>query len=210
MDVVVVGGKTRADYLISMLVNNHNRVVAINDDKHYCQFLSSRYDIDVIWGNGTKLRVLEEADVAGFDIVVALSNNDADNLVICQLARYYLGITRQLCIVANPENTAIFKRLGVSAAISATAALSKAVKETIIAIDANPSSEAFRIRSPFNHANTPRGQLLPSNTQQKTSYDARLLNGSNNNYGNTHAPKHSTEEARKLSSSFHRICKLIP
>ena len=192
MDVVVVGGKTRADYLISMLVNNHNRVVAINDDKHYCQFLSSRYDIDVIWGNGTKLRVLEEADVAGFDIVVALSNNDADNLVICQLARYYLGITRQLCIVANPENTAIFKRLGVSAAISATAALSKAVKETIIAIDANPSSEAFR------------------NTQQKTSYDARLLNGSNNNYGNTHAPKHSTEEARKLSSSFHRICKLIP
>ena len=75
-----------------------------------------------------KLAGLEEAGVAGFDAIVALTGLDADNLAICQVAKKFLGIRIQLCIVSNPENTAIFRQLGVTAAISATATLAQAIR----------------------------------------------------------------------------------
>lgn len=119
MRVVIVGGRSRADYLMGALAETVDTVVAINDDRRFCEYLSSRHDGTVIWGNGMKLAVLEEAGVAGFDAIVALTGLDADNLAICQVAKKFLGIRIQLCIVSNPENTAIFRQLGVTAAISA-------------------------------------------------------------------------------------------
>ena len=110
------------------LAETVDTVVAINDDRRFCEYLSSRHDGTVIWGNGMKLAVLEEAGVAGFDAIVALTGLDADNLAICQVAKKFLGIRIQLCIVSNPENTAIFRQLGVTAAISATATLAQAIR----------------------------------------------------------------------------------
>ena len=120
MRVVIVGGRSRADYLMGALAETVDTVVAINDDRRFCEYLSSRHDGTVIWGNGMKLAVLEEAGIAGFDAIVALTGLVADNLAICQVAKKFLGIRIQLCIVSNPENTAIFRQLGVTAAISAT------------------------------------------------------------------------------------------
>ena len=128
MRVVIVGGRSRADYLMGALAETVDTVVAINDDRRFCEYLSSRHDGTVIWGNGMKLAVLEEAGVAGFDAIVALTGLDADNLAICQVAKKFLGIRIQLCIVSNPENTAIFRQLGVTAAISATATLAQAIR----------------------------------------------------------------------------------
>lgn len=87
MRVVIVGGRSRADYLMGALAETVDTVVAINDDRRFCEYLSSRHDGTVIWGNGMKLAVLEEAGIAGFDAIVALTGLDADNLAICQVAR---------------------------------------------------------------------------------------------------------------------------
>ncbi len=131
MKVVIVGGRTRADYLMGALAEEAEAVVVINDDRRFCEYLSSRHDGTVIWGDGTKRSVLEDAGVAGFDAIVALTGYDADNLAICQVAKSFLDIRLQLCIVSNPENTRIFRQLGVTAAISATAALTQAIREAI-------------------------------------------------------------------------------
>ena len=136
MRVVIVGGRSRADYLMGALAETVDTVVAINDDRRFCEYLSSRHDGTVIWGNGMKLAVLEEAGVAGFDAIVALTGLDADNLAICQVAKKFLGIRIQLCIVSNPENTAIFRQLGVTAAISATATLAQAIRGAAAAAEA--------------------------------------------------------------------------
>lgn len=131
MKVVIVGGRTRADYLMGALAEEAESVVVINDDRRFCEYLSSRHDGTVIWGDGTKRSVLEDAGVAGFDAIVALTGYDADNLAICQVAKSFLDIRLQLCIVSNPENTRIFRQLGVTAAISATAALTQAIRDAI-------------------------------------------------------------------------------
>ena len=64
MRVGIVGGRSRADYLMGALAETVDTVVAINDDRRFCEYLSSRHDGTVIWGNGMKLAVLEEAGVA--------------------------------------------------------------------------------------------------------------------------------------------------
>ena len=70
-----------------------------------------------------------EAGIEGFDIIIALSDVDADNLVICQMARYYFNVRRQICTAYNPRNVPIFKKLGVSTVISATYIMSKLIED---------------------------------------------------------------------------------
>uniref|UniRef100_A0A7C9JE60 TrkA family potassium uptake protein n=1 Tax=Muribaculaceae bacterium Z82 TaxID=2304548 RepID=A0A7C9JE60_9BACT len=131
MKVVIVGGRSRADYLMGALADVADKIVAVNNDRAFCEYLSSRHDEDVVWGDGTKRVVLEDAGVSGFDVVVALTACDADNLAICQVAKRFLGIRYQLCIVANPENVRAFRRLGVTAAISGTATLAQAIRDAM-------------------------------------------------------------------------------
>lgn len=134
MRAVIVGGRSRADFLMGALADLTDEIVAINSDRSFCEYLSSRHDNEVVWGDGTSRSVLEDAGVAGFDVVVALTSCDADNLAICQVAKAFLDIRLQLCIVSNPENTRIFRQLGVTAAISATAALTQAIRDAIGAV----------------------------------------------------------------------------
>ncbi|MCI2242128.1 potassium channel family protein [Adlercreutzia faecimuris] len=137
MRAVIVGGRSRADYLMGALADVADEIVAINSDRGFCEYLSSRHDNEVIWGDGTSRSVLEDAGVEGFDVVVALTGCDADNLAICQVTRQFLGIRRQLCIVANPENVRVFRQLGVTAAISGTAALAQGIRDALAEVPAN-------------------------------------------------------------------------
>ena len=139
---MIVGGRSRADYLMGALAETVDTVVAINDDRRFCEYLSSRHEGTVIWGDGMRLSVLEDAGVAGFDAIVALTGLDADNLAICQIAKRFLGIRLQLCIVSNPENTAIFRQLGVTAAISATASSHAPRAESPASVGAPATSAA--------------------------------------------------------------------
>lgn len=186
MNIVVVGGRSRADRLIAELIAGRNRIVAINNDRAYCRYLSARHDIDVVWGNGTQLRVLEGADVEDFDIIVALTSCDADNLAICQLAQRFLGIQRQLCTVIDPRNERIFRQLGITAAISGTATLAKAIGETIAATNGRSLPR-------------PTGKTAPNKREEALS-------------PNTHQNHPPVEQHRTAlgpgTSSFHRIGRL--
>ncbi|WP_283171551.1 potassium channel family protein [Curtanaerobium respiraculi] len=146
MDILIVGGRSRADYLIESFVKKggHNRIVAVNSDRSYCGYLASRHGIRVICSDGTSYRALESADIAGFDVVVALTSIDADNFTICQLAKHCFGIDRQVCTVGNPENVEAFERLGITAPISSASTMVRAIQESLE--DTDP------IRDRFDHS----------------------------------------------------------
>lgn len=133
MRIVIAGGRSRTDYLVESLLANGNDVVVINSDRAWCERLSSRHNVPVICGDATKRYVLDDADIEGFDSVIALANSDADNLVICQMAQHYFGVERQVCTVCDPRNIPLFKKLGISSVISATYLVAKLIEETSIA-----------------------------------------------------------------------------
>lgn len=164
MRVAIVGGRSRTDYLMATLAETAEEVVAINNDRAFCEYLASRHDSTVVWGDGTKREILEDAGIAGFDVIVALTGYDADNLAICQVASHFLGIRRQLCIVANPENVGVFRQLGVTAAISGTATLAKAIQAALDEASREPISTMLGQTGPmaFYDDRTPTDRLLGS------------------------------------------------
>ena len=120
MRIVVAGGRTQADFLIGNLVKKKHKIVVINDDQAYCDYLSSTHKIPVFCGDPSRRFVLEEAGIQDFDVVIALTYKDADNLAICQYAKRCFGVKKVICIVANPKNADLFKELGVNTVISST------------------------------------------------------------------------------------------
>lgn len=133
MRVVIAGGRSRTDFLVESLVAGGNDVVIVNNDRAWCERLAARHDVPVVCGDATKRYVLDDADIEGFDLMIALSDSDADNLVICQMAQFYFGIERQVCTAYNPRNVAVFKKLGISSVVSATFVLSKLIEEASFA-----------------------------------------------------------------------------
>lgn len=129
MKVIVVGGNNEADFIIKMLKENKkNKIVVINEDKKIAKYLSEGNNIPVIIGDPTKEYVYEDAEVKGFDILIALCQKDSDNYTICQMVKQTFNITKCICTVVNPKNVDVFKKLGIDSAISSTYLLSQTVK----------------------------------------------------------------------------------
>jgi trk system potassium uptake protein TrkA len=74
----------------------------------------------VVLGDGTNVLRLEEAGARQADVILALTSNDQDNLIACQIAQKNFGVPRTIALVNDPDNEAIFLKLGVSLAFSAT------------------------------------------------------------------------------------------
>ena len=120
MKILIVGGRKKADFLTKSLLEKKHKIMLINDTYEYCKKLSRNYDIPVIYGDGSDPKLLEEANIKNFDIVIALTPKDEDNLVICQLCKKEFNIKKALAVVSNPKNVDIFKRLQVDTVISST------------------------------------------------------------------------------------------
>lgn len=129
MNIVVAGGREEADFLIASLLSKKIKLKVINDDKNYSKYLSDKHNISVMYGDSSKEYILEDADIAGFDVLIALSNNDADNFVTCQLAKKIFDVKRVVCTVNNPINVDVFKKLGVNSVISSTYTVARALEQ---------------------------------------------------------------------------------
>jgi trk system potassium uptake protein TrkA len=72
------------------------------------------------YGDGSELWVLERAGVERCDMVIAVTGDDEDNILICQVAREKYGVDRIIARCNNPRNLQHFELLGVKPAVSAT------------------------------------------------------------------------------------------
>lgn len=120
MNIVLVGGRKKKDFLAKSLLEKNHHVTLIHDDENYCKYLSRTHNAPVICGDGSKPYILEDANVEEADVIIALTPKDADNLVICQLAKKNYGVKRAFTTVSNPKNVEVFKKLGINSIISAT------------------------------------------------------------------------------------------
>lgn len=120
MKIVIANGSTEVDYLIKLFLKKHHEIIVINENHDFCEYLSLANEIGIIYGDPSKKFVLEDAEIEGSDVLIALSNNDAENLVICQLAKSVFNVNRCIAVVTNPKNVQLFKQLGINNAISST------------------------------------------------------------------------------------------
>jgi trk system potassium uptake protein len=120
MYVVVAGGGKVGYYLARRLVNEGHEVLIIERDRRKCEAIAEDLGSVVIRGDAAEASTLEEAGISRADVVVAVTGDDEDNLVICQMAKRKFGVPRAIARINNPKNERIFKLLGIDATVNST------------------------------------------------------------------------------------------
>lgn len=137
MFIIIVGGGKVGRYLIKDFSEKDYRVVLIEQDKEKVVEIEEKYKIEVIWGDGSEQKILEKAGIEECDAVLAVTEDDQDNLVICQLAERKYNITRTFTRVNTPGNEKLFSWLGVNVAVSSASMLSAMVEHEVTINDLN-------------------------------------------------------------------------
>jgi trk system potassium uptake protein len=131
MHVLIVGGGKVGYYLAKRLMQDKCVVSLIEEDKNICQQISRDLDILVINGDGSKRVIMEEADIKHADVVVALTGDDEDNLIICQIAKEVYAVSRTVSRVNDSDNEKTFSALGVDVPIDSTEIIAKIIEEEV-------------------------------------------------------------------------------
>ena len=118
--IVAGGGKIGANVMRSLLRLGHE-VTLIEQRRDRFEQLEDEFEHQVQRGDATELFVLERAGIKRPpDLVLAVTGDDEDNLVICQLAKERYGVPKVIARVNDPRNQAHFDLLGISPTICAT------------------------------------------------------------------------------------------
>lgn len=129
--IVAGGGKVGANVARS-LMRLGNEVTLIEQERDRFERLEDEFEHQVHRGDATELHVLEHAGIARPpDIVLALTGDDEDNLVIAQLAREKYGVEQVIARVNDPRNQAHFDLLGISPTVCATSSIMALVEHEV-------------------------------------------------------------------------------
>src|SRR5690242_8729130 len=100
----------------------HEVTLLENDRERYAR-LEERFEHVVRYGDATELFVLERAGVERADLVVAVTGDDEDNVIVCQVAKEKYGVAKCIARVNDPRNQPHFDMVGVGLTVSATATI---------------------------------------------------------------------------------------
>ena len=129
--IVAGGGKVGANVARSLLRLGHE-VTLIEQRRDRFEQLEDEFEHQVQRGDATELFVLERAGIARPpDIVLALTGDDEDNMVIGQIANEKYGVPKVIARVNDPRNQPHFDLLGISPTICATSSIMALVEHEV-------------------------------------------------------------------------------
>ncbi len=120
MYAIVAGGGKVGYYLAKELVEQGHEVLVVERDPKQCAFITEELGNIVMQGDAAEASVLAEAGTGRADVIVAVTGDDEDNLVISQVAKTHFQVPRAIARINNPKNEQIFRMLGIDATVSAT------------------------------------------------------------------------------------------
>jgi trk system potassium uptake protein TrkA len=118
---VIIAGAGKVGWnLARELINKDHEVTLLETDRRRYLVVEEELEHCVHYGDATELWVLERAGISRADLVIAVTGDDEDNILICQVAKEKYLCERIVARVNNPRNLQHFKLLGIQPAVSAT------------------------------------------------------------------------------------------
>lgn len=131
MYIIIVGGGKVGYYLTKMLLSEGHEVLLIEKDPEKTELYIEQFGAVVVSGDGAEAAVLSQAGAARADVVIAVTGEDEDNLVICQVAKTKFHVGRTIARVNNPKNEQLFRMLGVDITVSQTDYILNLIEQAI-------------------------------------------------------------------------------
>jgi len=131
MFVLVIGGGKVGYYLAKELLGSGHEVVVMEKDRARASQIADEIGSIVVAHDGCEGKYLAEAGCNRADVVAAVTGDDEDNLVICQMAKHHFDVPRTIARVNNPKNEQLFRHLGVDELISPTRMILGSIEQDI-------------------------------------------------------------------------------
>jgi len=131
MYIVIVGAGKVGYFLAKRLCHNKHTISIIEKDRAICEEAAKELEALVINGDGCEPRILQEAGIERANVLAAVTGEDEDNLIICQLAKERFGIHRTVGRVNNPDNEHTFAELGIDIPVDSTKIIAKIIEEEV-------------------------------------------------------------------------------
>jgi len=130
MKIVIVGAG-RAGLEVALHLTKIGHVVTVLDqDERVTRRASEQYGLVALSGDATVAAVLEEADIAQSDVVVAMLRRDSDNLAVALLARA-AGVERVMVRMRDNAYRSIYASAGIDRVLSETDLITGSVATAI-------------------------------------------------------------------------------
>jgi trk system potassium uptake protein TrkA len=127
----VVGGGKVGYYLSKQLLAEGHEVLLLEKDRRRHSLIAEELGDVAVQGDGCEVRVMRESGFGRADVIVAVTGDDEDNLVICQMAKAKFETPRTVARVNNPDNQILFQRLGIDTTVSSTQIIFNLIEQQI-------------------------------------------------------------------------------
>jgi len=129
--LIAGGGKVGANVLRTLQRLGHEATLVEQRRDRY-ERLEDEFGHEIHHGDATEIYVLERAGIRRPpDLVVALTGDDEDNLVICQIAREKYGVDKVVARVNDPRNQEHFDLIGIAPTVCATSSIMALVQHEV-------------------------------------------------------------------------------
>jgi trk system potassium uptake protein len=118
--IIVAGGGKVGWNLARELLDKGNEVTLLEANRSRYLTIEEELEHVVQYGDATELWVLERAGINRADLMIAVTGDDEDNMLIWQMSRQKYLCERTIARVNNPRNRQWFELLGIAPAVSAT------------------------------------------------------------------------------------------
>jgi trk system potassium uptake protein TrkA len=131
MYIIIVGAGKVGYFLAKRLCQGRHTISIVEKDRAICEELARDMEALVVHGDGCDPRILSEAGIERADVLAAVTGDDEDNLIICQLAKERFKVQRTVGRVNNPGNEHAFTELGIDVPVDSTKIIAKIIEEEV-------------------------------------------------------------------------------
>src|SRR3972149_1835211 len=131
MYIIVIGGGRVGYYLTKALLAEGHEVLVVEKDAGICEDIREELGSISLHGDGCEAATLAEAGTERAKMLIAVTGEDEDNLVACQVSKHKFNVPRTIARIRNPQNEVLFKMLGIDVTISSTDVILEHIEEEV-------------------------------------------------------------------------------
>jgi trk system potassium uptake protein TrkA len=128
---VIAGGGEVGFHLAKALLESSHEVMLLESDRRRAQAIGEQLGSIVLNAPADEGRYQLEAGCRRADAVIAVTGQDAVNLIVCQLAKWQCNVPRVIARVNDPKNEIVFKALGIDETISSTRVIMNVIEQEL-------------------------------------------------------------------------------